>query len=120
MAKVHPALLATRRKFVAHMLRNIVLGVCLIYLALVIGMIGYHHFEKMHWVDAFVNASMILSGMGPMGELKTSEGKIFAGCYALFSGLFFILVVGIIFAPLAHRTFKKFKIDDDMTTQGKS
>ena len=52
-----------------------------------IGMIGYHGFEKMPWVDAFVNAAMILSGMGPVATLQTDGGKIFAGCYALFSGI---------------------------------
>lgn len=75
------------------------------------GMIGYHTFENMSWVDAFVNAAMILSGMGPMGQLSTSGGKIFAGMYALFSGLFFILIVGVIAAPAVHHFFKKIHLE---------
>ncbi len=87
----------------------------MIYVALCIGMLGYHDLENMSWVDSFVNASMILSGMGPMGNLTTTAGKIFAGCYALFSGLAFILIVGIVFAPVVHRTFKKMRLEDEQT-----
>jgi hypothetical protein len=79
--------------------------------ALAVGMCGYHGFEAMPWVDSFCNASMILSGMGPMGELKTEGGKIFAGCYALFSGLAFIVVVGVILAPVVHRFLHKFHLE---------
>jgi hypothetical protein len=61
----------------------------------------------MTWDDAFANAAMILSGMGPLQPLKTDGGKIFAGCYALFSGLFFILIVAIIFSPFIHRFFTR-------------
>ena len=81
--------------------------------ALALGMAGYHFFEGMNWVDAFVNAAMILSGMGPLGELKTDAGKIFAGCYALFSGLVFISVAGILIAPIAHRALHKFHLETD-------
>jgi hypothetical protein len=105
--------LIPRHKYVARFARSAGIGLFLIYLALVMGMLGYHTFEKMSWVDSFVNAAMILSGMGPLGNLSTTAGKIFAGCYALFSGLFFILVVGIMFAPFAHRTFKRFRIEDE-------
>lgn len=83
----------------------------LVAIALGIGMMGYHFFESMNWVDAFVNAAMILSGMGPVGELKTDAGKIFAGFYALFSGLVFISVAGILFAPIAHRALHKFHLE---------
>lgn len=76
-------------------------------------MVGYHFSEKMSWIDAFVNASMILSGMGPLGQLNTEAGKIFAGCYALFSGLAFILITGLIFAPVLHRLFHRFHVDSE-------
>ena len=79
--------------------------------ALGIGMAGYRHFENMGWVDAFVNAAMILSGMGPVGTLNTDAGKIFAGCYALFSGLVFISAAGIMIAPVAHRALHKFHLE---------
>lgn len=79
--------------------------------ALVVGMAGYHFFEVMSWVDAFTNASMILSGMGPLSPLHTTGGKLFAGCYALFSGLVFIAVSGILTAPIAHRLLHKFHLE---------
>jgi hypothetical protein len=74
-------------------------------------MLGYHYFEGMSWLDAFANASMILSGMGPFGPLQTDSGKLFAGLYALFSGLAFITTAGIILAPVAHRLMHKFHVE---------
>ena len=79
--------------------------------ALSIGMMGYHFLEHLSWLDAFANAAMILSGMGPLTPLETSVGKFFAGCYALFSGLLFITVAGIIFAPIGHRLLHKFHLE---------
>ena len=78
--------------------------------SLFLGMFGYHHFENMTWIDAFVNASMILSGMGPIGELHTSAGKLFAGCYALYSGLALITIAAILLAPVAHRILHRFHL----------
>ncbi|MGH8022775.1 MAG: hypothetical protein ACRED1_04285 [Limisphaerales bacterium] len=79
--------------------------------SLLIGMIGYHVLEGMAWVDAFANASMILGGMGPLGTLNTSAGKIFAGCYALFCGLIFVTVLAILLAPIVHRALHKFHLE---------
>ena len=84
-----------------------------IAVSLGIGMIGYHVFEKLPWIDAFLNAAMILSGMGPVATLQTDAGKIFAGCYALFSGLALIAILGIIFAPVVHRFLHKFHLEDE-------
>jgi hypothetical protein len=81
--------------------------------ALGVGMAGYHHFEGFGWLDSFLNASMILSGMGPVGELKTSGGKLFAGCYALFSGVVFLTTIGVFLAPIVHRLFHKFHLAND-------
>jgi hypothetical protein len=75
------------------------------------GIGGYHFFEKQPWLDAFVNASMILSGMGPVSPLQTSAGKLFAGAYALFSGLAFITAMGIVFAPVFHPFLHKFHLE---------
>jgi hypothetical protein len=97
-----------RPRFYVRLARSATIGFIIILIALAIGMVGYHCLEKMPWIDAFANASMILSGMGPLGELKTESGKIFAGIYALFSGLVFISVVGIVFAPVVHRFLHKF------------
>lgn len=74
-------------------------------------MLGYHLFEHMSWVDAFSNAAMILSGMGPLTPLVTTGGKIFAGCYALFSGLAFIVLLGVMFAPIIHQFFRKIHLE---------
>jgi hypothetical protein len=76
-----------KSKFLIHLTRNVLIGCLSISIALYIGMLGYHVYEHMNWVDAFANAAMILSGMGPLTPLVTTAGKIFAGCYALFSGL---------------------------------
>lgn len=103
--------LATFPKFLQRLIRHILFALLAIIIALFAGMSGYHFFEKMSWVDAFVNAAMILSGMGPLGNLSTEAGKLFAGFYALFSGLFFILILGIIYAPILHRFIHKYHLD---------
>lgn len=105
--------LASTQTFLIRLVRSFIFGLVLVALAQFIGMLGYHFFEKMSWVDAFVNAAMILSGMGPLTILSTTSGKIFAGLYALFSGLVFILLMGIIFAPILHRFFHKFHLDTE-------
>jgi hypothetical protein len=78
-----------------------------------IGIIGYHEFESMNWIDSFLNASMILGGMGPVDVLHTQAGKLFAGVYALFSGLMFLVAAGLFFSPLVHRLLHKFHFDAD-------
>ena len=92
---------------------NLLAAALLVGLSLLAGMAGYYHFESMSWIDAFVNASMILSGMGPMGPLQTWGGKCFAGWYALYSGLALILVSGLILAPLLHRVMHRFHLDTE-------
>jgi hypothetical protein len=67
----------------------------------------------MGWVDAFLNAAMILGGMGPVAELRTTGGKLFAGGYSLFSGVVFLVVVGVMFAPLAHRLLHRLHMDSE-------
>ena len=105
--------LLPRRKFYHRLARSATLALALIGGSLIIGMAGYHFFENLGWVDSFANASMILSGMGPLGELKTSGGKIFAGCYALFSGVAFLTSVAVVFAPLFHRVIHKFHLESE-------
>jgi hypothetical protein len=98
--------------FYFHFARNLVVGLLMTLVSLGIGMAGYHHFEGMPWIDSYVNAAMILSGMGPVGELKTEGGKLFAGTYALFSGVIFLVIIGVIFLPVFHRFFHQFHLDD--------
>ncbi len=85
----------------------------LIGVSLGAGMLGYRAFENLSWTDSFLNASMILGGMGPVDEMKTEEGKIFAGCYALYSGLAFLVLAGLLFGPIAHRILHSFHYDAD-------
>lgn len=105
--------LLSRREFFARWAKCAAAGVVVILFALGVGMAGYHHFEKLPWLDAFENASMILSGMGPVATMTTDGGKLFAGCYALFSGLALITVAGLFFAPVVHRFLHKFHLEDD-------
>ena len=79
------------------------------------GMAGYAWFEGMSAVDAYVNAAMILSGMGPLDAPKTTGGKLFAGTYALYSGLVLVLVAGLVLAPLVHRMLHRFHLEDEGT-----
>lgn len=92
------------------LIKNILIGACIIAFCLGVGMMGYHHFEKMDWVDAYANAAMILSGMGPVKAMETTGGKLFAGTYALFSGIVFLFICGVIFLPLVHYFLEKFHI----------
>jgi hypothetical protein len=107
----HKTPLLSRAAFLSRFARHAGIGFCIITVSLGVGMLGYHHFEDMPWIDAFVNASMILSGMGPVGSLQTNSGKLFAGLYALYSGLALITIVGIVFAPVVHRFFHKFHLE---------
>lgn len=86
--------------------------VVLVMTTLFIGMAGYHWLEDLTWVDAYVNAAMILGGMGPVDQLHTAAGKLFAGSYALFAGLVFLLAVGAMAAPLLHRAMHRFHLDE--------
>lgn len=105
--------LLPQRKYYHRLTRSATIALTLIGVSLIIGMVGYHCFENLNWVDSFANASMILSGMGPLGELKTTGGKIFAGCYALFSGVAFLTSVAVVFAPMFHRFIHKFHLESD-------
>ncbi|MFO0807658.1 MAG: hypothetical protein U0746_03460 [Gemmataceae bacterium] len=100
-------------EFAARLARNFGFATGLITVSLAVGMCGYHYIEGLAWIDAFAGAAMILSGMGPLGDLHTSGGKLFAGFYALYSGLLLIVVAGILFAPLIHRIMHRFHLESD-------
>lgn len=100
------------RAFVERMFRHVSFAVLAILLAWGLGAWGYHWFEALSWVDAFLNAAMILGGMGPVDVMHTTAGKIFASLYALFSGIFFIGITGIVMAPVAHRLLHTLHVDD--------
>jgi hypothetical protein len=103
--------LLSRRRFAGRMLKAIALWCMLAVVGLAVGMAGYGGFEGMSLTDSYVNAAMILSGMGPMGELKTTAGKIFAGSYAIFSGLLLIIATGFVLAPIFHRVLHHFHVE---------
>jgi hypothetical protein len=105
--------LLTPAQFAQRVLGHLALGTAAVAFALAIGVGGYHFIAGFGWVDAFLNASMILGGMGPVGELRSDGAKIFAALYALFAGLFFIAMVGLVLAPFLHRLAHRLHIEDD-------
>ena len=109
--------LLPRRAFYVRLARSAGVGFLIVLVSLSIGMMGYNFFEGLPWIDAFANAAMILSGMGPLTALQTSSGKLFAGCYALFSGLAFLIIMGLVFAPVVHRFLHKFHLELDSDKQ---
>ena len=110
--------LLPRRAFRARLMKTASLGFALIAASLVVGMLGYHYIAGQTWPDSFLNAAMILSGMGPIGELNSTAAKIFAGTYALYSGLALILIAGIILAPIVHRFLHRFHLESGKKAGG--
>src|SRR5712692_8401486 len=114
--------LPTRKVFVVRMLRSLALALGIISISLGLGIFGYHFCAGLSWLDALLNASMILTGMGPVNELHTTWGKLFASFYALFSGVVFITSVAVMLAPMVHRFLHKFHfelegLEDDQREQ---
>jgi hypothetical protein len=107
------------REFIWRVVRHGVFALLLVAIALGIGVLGYHGLENLPWVDALVNAAMILGGMGPVDALHTTGGKVFAAVYALFSGLGFIVIIGVLFAPFIHRFLHRFHMEADDNKQGR-
>jgi hypothetical protein len=95
------------------MIFHAALSAAAIVFSLSLGMIGYYVFENYSWTDSFLNAAMLMGGMGEVNEIRTEAGKIFAGFYAMYCGLVFVFVVGLIIAPLFHRFLHKFHLEMD-------
>lgn len=91
------------KRFARRLLGHFITALAAIFGSLGIGVAGYHFLEKLPWLDALLNASMILGGMGPVNAVRTPAGKLFASLYALFSGVVFLVIVGIMMAPVGHR-----------------
>jgi hypothetical protein len=103
--------LLPRPAFYARLRRHALFALGILAACLGLGMAGYHFFEHLSWLDAYTNAAMILSGMGPLDAPKTTLGKLFAGSYALFSGVAFLTMVAVLLAPVIHRLLHKFHLD---------
>jgi hypothetical protein len=99
------------RQFIIRLAHSGIIALALIAVSLFIGIVGYHLLEGLSWIDAFLNASMLLGGMGPVNTPVTFGGKLFAGVYALYCGLAVIVVAGVILAPVAHRILHRFHIE---------
>jgi hypothetical protein len=97
--------------FARRLIASTAVGLALVIASLAVGMAGYHGYEGLPWIDAFLNASMILSGMGPLMQPATTGGKLFAGIYALYSGLAVLVIAGVIFGPVVHRFLHRFHIE---------
>jgi hypothetical protein len=104
--------LLTRAQFARRVFGHVLFACGVIAASLGAGILGYHCLARFSWIDSLLNASMILGGMGPVGDLPTDAAKVFASVYALFSGLVFIGVLGVLLAPFVHRLMHRFHIDE--------
>lgn len=110
--------LLPRRRFLLRAIIFAAVALAIVLGSLAIGVLGYRILEGMSWTDATLNAAMILGGMGPVTELHTEGGKLFASFYALFSGVVFLVAVGVLLAPIVHRIFHRFHLSgEDVTGQ---
>ena len=100
-----------RQRFIRRVLVHLLAALALFALSLALGMWGYGHFEGLAWRDSFLNSAMLLGGMGPVNDPQTDAGKLFAGAYALFAGLVFIVTAGLLLAPSLHRLLHTFHWD---------
>lgn len=103
-----------RAHFARRLGLHVVLALGVVAVSLGIGMVGYAVFEHLPWLDAFLNAAMLLGGMGPVDLPKTEAGKLFAGCYALYAGLVFIATAALVLTPVLHRLLHRFHWDEKL------
>lgn len=100
------------RFFVRRLASHSLAALAVVGISLAIGALGYHQLGRLAWIDAFLNASMLLGGMGPVGELTTNSGKIFASLFALYSGFMLIAVTTLILAPVLHRVLHRLHLEE--------
>jgi hypothetical protein len=103
----------TRNDFLRRLLLHTSCALLVLLFSLGIGIAGYMFFEQLSWVDAFLNATMLLGGMGPVNAPQSTVGKLFAGFYALYAGLVFVVTTGMIFTPVLHRVLHKLHLDEE-------
>lgn len=105
--------LASNSVFVRRMLMHVLGALAILVATLLVGMAGYHWLEELTWLDSYLNAAMLRAGMGPVTELHTTSGKVFAGAYALFAGIVLLGALSLILAPALHRLLHRFHLEDD-------
>lgn len=105
--------LLSHPEFMRRVARHAVWALVLVGGSLVVGTVGFHLLSRTPWIDAFLNSAMLLGGMGPIGDMGPTAGKLFAAFYALYSGLIFLIVAGLLFAPVFHRALHRFHLDSD-------
>jgi hypothetical protein len=105
--------LAPRPVFLRRFRRNLLVGVGIVAVSLAIGTAGYHYAGGVSWLDGFLNASMILTGMGPVDRMETAAGKLFAAFYALYSGVAFLTLMAVVLTPIYHRFLHRFHLADE-------
>ncbi len=103
--------LLPQKQFIKRVVNYSLLSIGTITVSLLIGILGYHFLEGLSWIDSLVNASMLLGGMGPVNQLHTTAGKLFASIYALFSGMVLLVAVSILIAPIFHRFLHHFHLE---------
>lgn len=103
----------SRAAFVWRLAKHVGIATALLCLSLGLGMVGYGYYEGLAWRDGFLNAAMLLGGMGPVNAPLTPDGKVFAGLYALYSGLLFLVVASLVLGPVVHRVLHRFHWEED-------
>jgi hypothetical protein len=109
----------SRRLFMRRLARHGFYSLLLLAVSLMLGIGGYHWIARFSWIDSLLNASMLLGGMGPVGELPGDDSKVFASIYALYSGVVFLVLAGLLLAPVFHRVLHRFHWEADHQRQGK-
>jgi len=104
--------LLSRERFMRRVASHVGIAIAVLALSLALGMLGYHAFERLPWLDGFLNSAMLLGGMGPVNPPQTPSGKLFAGIYALYAGLVFIVTAALVVTPILHRLLHRFHVDD--------
>lgn len=113
MFERHQEKLLPRREFLKRVAKYSLISLGLIVVSLFLGMVGYRVFEGLSWVDAFLNAAMLMGGMGPVSVLRSEAGKVFAGIYALYCGMILLIAVGVFAAPIVHRFLHHFHLEKE-------
>lgn len=108
----------SRRQFIGRLARQGGYAAILLWISLMIGSGGYHWLAGTSWIDGFLNSAMLLGGMGPVGEVKSTTGKLFASFFALYAGIVFLVITALLLTPVFHRVLHRFHWDSDRAREG--